>query len=449
MNRRTFLAGTGATALAGAAGAYFWPEQGFVNPCKPALPQRLAAHELVQAAWEGVDAGRVWDCHVHLTGTGDSDAGVWINPRMLSWAHPLEFAQRVFFLNAGCADGAPGHVDERYVERLRSLLAELPAGVKLMLLAFDHTYGESGERDLERSAFHTPNAYAQRFAQAEPDRFEWIASIHPYRPDCVQALEWAAAHGARAVKWLPPAMGIDPASARCDRFFEAMARLRLALLTHAGAEKAVHGAARHDFGNPLKLRRALEHGVRVVVAHCASVGDDVDLDRGANGPRLESFALFARLMDEPRNAGLLYGDISAVTQVNRSAAALRRIIERSDWHLRLLNGSDYPLPGVMPLISVSRMVDLGFIESAAAPVLMEIRSHNPLLFDFVLKRHLRAGGKRLAPVAFETRAFFQPAVSQPSDSAANANSGSPRALAYHRGRSHAAGAPAAPGAMAA
>ena len=192
-----------------------------------------------------------------------------------------------------------------------------------------------------------------------------------------------------------------------------------------------------------------EHGVRVVVAHCASVGDDVDLDRGANGPRLESFALFARLMDEPRNAGLLYGDISAVTQVNRSAAALRRIIERSDWHPRLLNGSDYPLPGVMPLISVSRMVDLGFIESAAAPVLMEIRSHNPLLFDFVLKRHLRAGGKRLAPVAFETRTFFQPAVSQPSDSAANANSGSPRALAYHRGRSHAAGAPAAPGAMAA
>ena len=67
----------------------------------------------------------------------------------------------------------------------------------------------------------------------------------------------AAGHGARAVKWLPPAMGIDPASARCDRFYAAAARLGLALLTHAGEEKAVHGAAEHGFGNPLKLRRAL------------------------------------------------------------------------------------------------------------------------------------------------------------------------------------------------
>ena len=37
-------------------------------------------------------------------------------------------------------------------------------------------------------------------------------------------------------------------------------------------------------GNPLRLRRALDAGVRVVVAHCASMGQDRDLDAGANGP---------------------------------------------------------------------------------------------------------------------------------------------------------------------
>lgn len=407
MNRRTFVTAAGAAALAAGAGVHFWPEQGFLNPCGLALPPELAQHELVQAAWEGIDAQRVWDCHVHLVGTGDSGAGVWINPRMLSWAHPVEFAQRLFFLDAGCADDTPGHVDERYVERLRALLADLPGGVKLMLLAFDHTYAESGERDLARSAFHTPNRYAQQLAQSHPQRFEWIASVHPYRSDCIEALEWAAAHGARAVKWLPPAMGIDPASARCDPFYAALVRLGLALLTHAGAEKAVHGAAAHAFGNPLKLRRALDHGVRVVVAHCASVGEDIDLDRGANGPATQSFALFARLMDDARYSGRIYGDISAVTQVNRSAAALRRIIERTDWHPRLLNGSDYPLPGIMPLISVERMVRLGLLERSAAPVLMAIRSHNALLFDFVLKRHLRAGASILAPAAFHTRDFFR------------------------------------------
>jgi mannonate dehydratase len=35
-----------------------------------------------------------------------------------------------------------------------------------------------------------------------------------------------------------------------------------------------------------------------------------------------------------------------------------------------------------------------------------IREHNPLLFDFVLKRHLSSGGKRFPKSVFETRSFF-------------------------------------------
>ena len=422
MNRRAFLIGSGAMALAAGAGAYrFWPEQGWRNPCLDALPPRLAQHELVRAAWEGIDASRVWDCHVHLTGTGDSASGVWINPRMQSWLHPLQAAQRLFFLNAGCAD-APGRVDATYVERLRSLAGAFPPGAKLVLLAFDHAYDAAGQRELDRSAFHTPDRYAHAIAQAHPDRFEWAASIHPYRLDCVEALEWAVGHGARAVKWLPPAMGIDPASARCDRFYAAAARLGIALITHAGAEKAVHGAAEPALGNPLRLRRALEHGVRVVVAHCASVGHDVDLDRGENGPAAESFALFTRLMDDPRFHGRLHGDISAVAQINRPAANLRRILERDDWHARLLNGSDYPLPGVLPLISVERLIAHGLLDASVAGPLQEIRAHNALLFDLVLKRLLHAGPKRFDAAAFETREFF---LGRPAPTALAESPGTP------------------------
>jgi mannonate dehydratase len=54
------------------------------------------------------------------------------------------------------------------------------------------------------------------------------------------------------------------------------------------------------------------------------------------------------------------------------------------------------------------MVELGYIEQAAAPLFKGLREYNPLLFDFVLKRSLRAGGKRLAAGIFETRAFFEP-----------------------------------------
>jgi mannonate dehydratase len=95
--------------------------------------------------------------------------------------------------------------------------------------------------------------------------------------------------------------------------------------------------------------------------------------------------------------------------VNRAGPALAKVIERGDWHARLLNGSDYPLPGVMPVFSVDYLVSLKLVEESAAPVLKEIRSHNPLLFDFVLKRHLRSNGKALSSGVFETRSFFETA----------------------------------------
>jgi mannonate dehydratase len=409
LNRRRFLYGAAAVA-AGAAGLAawrYWPEQGLWNPCLARLPRRLAEHDLVRAAWDGLDPLKIWDSHAHLIGSGDSGSGITVNPRMESLLSPVEYARRLFFLNAGCAHEAPGSVDRAYVERMHNLLDGMRPGVKLLLFAFERAYGEDGRPDPERTSFYVPDAYARDMAREHPRYFEWAASIHPYREDCVEALERATRDGARAVKWLPAAMGIDPASPRCDRFYHALARLDVPLISHAGLERAVLGGYTQDYGNPLRLRRALAIGVRVVVAHCASMGEDRDLDRGPDGPSVDSFELFARMMDEPRHERRLFADISAMTQVNRAGPALARVIERTDWHSRLLNGSDYPLPGVMPIFSVDYLVSLGLMREQAAPVLKEIRAHNPLLFDFVLKRHLRSSGKALSTNIFETRAFFE------------------------------------------
>jgi len=226
----------------------------------------------------------------------------------------------------------------------------------------------------------------------------------------VEALQKAKSGGARAVKWLPAAMGIDPAAPRCEPFYRAMKALQLPLISHGGEERAVLGHEKHDYGNPLRLRRALDAGVRVVVAHCASLGQDRDLDRGPNGPYVESFSLFTRLFENPAYEKQLFGDISAMTQLNRAGPALARVIANEAWHARLLNGSDYPLPGVMPIFSVDYLVSLGLLAEHAAPLLKEIRSHHPLLFDFVCKRHLRANGKALSTRVFETRRFFEGAV---------------------------------------
>ena len=64
----------------------------------------------------------------------------------------------------------------------------------------------------------------------------------------------------------------------------------------------------------------------------------------------------------------------------------------------------------MPLFSVKKFADEGLLDPADVPVIQELRDYNPLLFDFVLKRHLRLetteGIKKFPPAIFATRAFF-------------------------------------------
>jgi mannonate dehydratase len=355
----------------------------------------------VQAAWEGIHPANVWDSHVHLVGTGDSGSGVYVNPEMESVLHIGLYARRLFFLNAGCVHDAPGSVDRSYVERMRNLVDGLNPegmrGAKLLLLAFERAHDDAGKPDLARSGFWVPDAYARDTARAYPRYFEWAASIHPYAADALERLEQAKRDGARAVKWLPAAMNIDPASPRCQRFYERLAELGLPLITHGGLERAVLGPELQRLGRPSRLRRALDAGVRVVVAHCASIEED-------------DFAEFAQLMGERRYEKNLFADISAMTQLNRAGPALVRVIDEEGWHARLLNGSDYPLPGVMPLFSVGYLSSLGLVPESAVEVLKELRSHNVLLFDFVLKRTLRSHGKRFSPRLFETRGFFEAAA---------------------------------------
>jgi len=395
-------------ATIGAAGAGFryWPEDGLRNVCPTEpLPQTLLDHPLLQSAWDGIDPTQFWDCHVHLVGTGDSGPGVWMNPQMQSLAHPIQWLQRAFYLNGSCTID-DGQADRNYVNHLVWLHEHLPAGVKLMLLAFDYNHDEDGERRLESSAFYTSDAYAASIVQQYPERFEWIASIHPYRRDAVVALREAVRNGARAVKWLPPAQGMDPASRLCDPFYQAAAELDIPLLVHADAELAVHGGNTEDYGNPLRLRRPLEEGVRVIVAHCASLGDGIDLDVGPNGPSVSCFELFARMMREHRYEGLLFGDLSAITQINRVGPALETVIKTDEWQARLLNGSDYPLPGILPLFSLKQLIRRGYITKPEADALSTIRHHNPLLFDFALKRTLRIDQKAFNSAPFQTREFF-------------------------------------------
>jgi uncharacterized protein len=371
---------------------------GIDNPCRGQLPEALGKSELVRAAFDGIDAAALWDVHTHLLGTGDAGSGCSVHPSMSQWWRPIEVLRRQAILNAACVGSEATSVDRAYVERLLALSADFPTGARWLLFAFDNAHGDDGAPQPDATTFHVPDRYAREVCAQHAARFGFVASIHPYAPDAIERLNRAIEGGALAIKWLPSAMNIDPRDARCRPFYDRLAATRLPLIVHFGEEQAVPGAGRGEFGNPLLARAMLEAGVRVVMAHCASLGHAADSDK-PSAPRIAAFDLFARLMDERAHERLLLGDISAVQQINRKTDVVRTLIERSDWHGRLLHGSDYPLPGIPILTRPQRLADAGLLDAKAVPLLTQVREHNPLLFDFVLKRSLPAA-------LFETRRHF-------------------------------------------
>lgn len=406
--RRRWLAG-GLAGLAGLgliAGSRRWPDDGWLNPCLGPLPATADLQALAAEAWDGLDPERVWDGHAHVfvhPEAGHLDGARW--PR---WASAI---QARAIANAACVDPAAPDFAAAYLGRLRDWLDAQPAGYKALLLALDAYHDDAGQPRPELSHVVVGNDACARAAASAPRRFEWAASIHPYRADAVAELARVRQAGARAVKWLPSEQNIDPASSRCDAFYVALAASGLPLLTHTGEERAMPGDDELD--NPLRLRRALDHGVRVIAAHCATMGASIDLDAGPHGPATDNFMLFERMMGEARYEHLLFGDLSAIPQLARAGDGLKRLLERGapggDWSRRLLHGSDHPLPGLWPLYSARVLAGRGLLDPALVEPLTRMRRHNPLLADFVCKRALRWQGKGFAAQVFHTRDFFVPA----------------------------------------
>ena len=407
LNRRHLLC-CGAAAAAGLFTSLASPpaQAALHNPCRAPGSVESSQQDWLARLWDGIDPADCWDVHAHLLGNGDAGSGCWLHPSLTRGLHPVERLRHAAILNAACVPSESPSVDKAYVQRLQQLAEGFPDGARWMLFAFDQACTPQGLPDLAHTTFHVPDAYARSVARAHPQRFGWVASIHPYRPDALERLESALQQGALALKWLPSAMGIDLREPRLRPLYDRLAQTRLPLIVHSGEEKAVPGAGRDDLGNPLHARVPLGHGVRVVMAHCASLGQALDTE--ARKPRpVPAFALFARLMDDPAYRSLLLGDISAVFQSNRDPSVWHTLLQRQDWHGRLLHGSDYPLPGLMPLHRTGPWVRAGLLDSATAERVDTLRRHNPLLADFALKRSVRWRGAGLQAAVFATRAHVQ------------------------------------------
>ncbi len=345
-----------------------------------------ATRELIDSAYLDIDAARLVDHHVHVLAVGTSVTDAFINPRMRRGFN----LERLKFQVYASASGIKNidDADREYVERLARLIRALKYPGKYRILAFDKYHHADGAVDLGKTNMYVPNRYVAELANKYPDIFTPAISVHPYRADALQELETWAKLGVRYVKWLPNAMGMNPTNPTIDPFYLVMKKYRMILLSHTGEEQAVEAEEDQRLGNPLLLRRPLDLGIRVIMAHSASLGTCDDVDHGGGKPA-DCFDLFLRLMDEVKYRGLLFGEISAMTQFNRMPGPLAKLLTRQDLHPRLVNGSDYPLPAINALIRTTSLASQNFITAGERQSLNEIYDHNPLLFDFVSKRTLR------------------------------------------------------------
>lgn len=362
--------------ICGSSGKY--PEKFFSE----ASPQ---ARALVEKAWLDIEGKSAYDFHVHVL--GDEKDGCFVNPANKSIWNTTNYLRMTAFLSAAQVKDK-NTVGKYYIPRLVKLARNMGRPMRFYLLAFDKYHDQEGNVIWGKTDFYVPNSFVVKLSRSYPDIFAPIISVHPCRKDAITELEKWAAQGVRMVKWLPNVQGINPADESLAPFYKTMKKLNMVLMTHAGEEYALDSHGQQYLGNPLLLRKPLDIGVKVIIAHCASAGKNYDLD-DPQKPKVHNFDLFLRLMEEEKYKGLLFADISGITQFNRMDVALSALLKREDLHPRMVNGSDYPLPAINIFIHTDKLARKGYITREEQKALQEIYDYNPLLFDFVLKRIVR------------------------------------------------------------
>lgn len=348
------------------------------------LPQQTLsdeANQLIQKAFDDLEEPWV-DYHVHLVGLGTQDT--FVNPKMKSFWHPLQYYLYHIYLRVG------GISDEhkanaQYLQQLIGWIKGFPKPGKVNLLALDKFYRQNGKVDLDQTTFYVSNNIVNEVAQRYPQIFNRTISVHPYRQDALEELQKWHQRGVRIIKWIPNAMGVDPSDPALEAYYDFVKTHDMVILTHSGIELAVDAASYQQFGNPLLWKNALDKGVKVIFAHVGSLGQCEDLDH-ADTPQVDCFDLAIRMMSHPKYTHHLFADISATVLINRKSDVLQTLLSRTDLHPRLINGSDYPIPAINVVISLQLLAHRGLLKQAEIAPLREIYDHNPLLFDFVLKR---------------------------------------------------------------
>jgi len=272
------------------------------------------------------------DLHCHTAGIGAGNSGCFVSEKL---RHSFKF--RFYLKSFGVTEEEILRQGDGIVlTRLSERLARSRHVNRAVILALDGVIDAGGNLDRARTEIYVPNEFLATEVAKHPNLL-WGASINPYRPDALARLDWARAHGAVLIKWLPSVQYIDPADERLIPFYQRMISLGLPLLCHTGNERSFT-QARDELCDPERLRLPLQQGVTVIAAHAATTGS-------FDGER--AFDRLARMMPRYPN---LYADISSLTQINK-LGYLAELLRKPEFNRRLVYGTDYPLIEIHALVS--------------------------------------------------------------------------------------------------
>lgn len=223
---------------------------------------------------------------------------------------------------------------------------------RCLLLAFDAYFRDDGtcaplpqdNREVG-SDLYTSNSIVRALCREHPKQYLFGASIHPYRPNAIEALEEVFAAGASLLKLMPLHQNIDITDPRSEAFFLKCRELGLPLLLHYGPELALK-TEHQQYGQIATLLTLLNNLRRVdamppvIVAHIASPALPT-------GPWRHYRLLVEALRNEFRQAPL-YADISAILSPGKVVAMLSRTAADVDLHHKLLFGTDFPVVPALP-----------------------------------------------------------------------------------------------------
>jgi len=278
------------------------------------------------------DMNEVIDIHVHFGAPKDPVSGCY-------WSEKFEQTPAYWFMKLMSGSLFKKFTIKDIEEKLVRAINKSKYVDKCVLLAMDKVYDRNGNPKDNETHLFVPNDYIINLSN-KYNRILFGASVHPYKSNWKDELEYCINNGARLCKWIPSSQQIDPSDSKCIPFYQTLINHKLPLLMHSGPEYAIPTSNDNftEKNNPKYLRTPLELGVTVIIAHCSlpyfgmldtEYFDDLDE--------------YYKLVEEAEMKGWkLYSDLSALATPLRNSY-IPDIRARTP-HNKLLFGSDYPIP---------------------------------------------------------------------------------------------------------